>query len=94
MGTITYGRTSATISIRLRGRQSYQPFWRTQLVARPAAERSGYFLLRMPPNTASDHAASESSMKVPQTGGCQCGRLRYEITQAPCMIYTCHRTNC
>lgn len=22
-------------------------------------------------------------MKLPQTGGCQCGMLRYEITQAP-----------
>jgi hypothetical protein len=33
-------------------------------------------------------------MRVPQTGGCQCGRLRYEIAQAPHMIYTCHCTNC
>jgi len=22
-------------------------------------------------------------MRLPQTGGCQCGRLRYEITEAP-----------
>jgi hypothetical protein len=33
-------------------------------------------------------------MRLPQTGGCQCGRLRYEITQAPHMTYTCHCTNC
>jgi hypothetical protein len=33
-------------------------------------------------------------MRLPQVGGCQCGRLRYEITQAPPMIYTCHCTNC
>ena len=33
-------------------------------------------------------------MRLPQTGGCQCGSLRYEITQAPHMIYTCHCTDC
>jgi len=22
-------------------------------------------------------------MKLPQTGGCQCGKIRYEITQSP-----------
>ena len=33
-------------------------------------------------------------MKLPQTGGCHCGSLRYEITQAPYMICTCHCTNC
>jgi hypothetical protein len=33
-------------------------------------------------------------MKLPQTGGCQCGSLRYEITRAPQMVYTCHCTDC
>jgi hypothetical protein len=33
-------------------------------------------------------------MKLPQTGGCQCGALRYEITEAPQMVYTCHCTDC
>jgi hypothetical protein len=33
-------------------------------------------------------------MKLPQTGGCQCGALRYEITEAPRMVYTCHCTDC
>jgi hypothetical protein len=33
-------------------------------------------------------------MKLPQTGGCQCGRLRYEIAHSPYMIYTCHCANC
>jgi hypothetical protein len=33
-------------------------------------------------------------MRFPQTGGCRCGSLRYEITQAPYMIYTCHCTDC
>jgi hypothetical protein len=33
-------------------------------------------------------------MKLPQTGGCQCGALRYEITQAPQLVYTCHCTDC
>jgi hypothetical protein len=33
-------------------------------------------------------------MKLPQTGACQCGALRYEVTQAPHMIYACHCTDC
>ena len=33
-------------------------------------------------------------MKLPQTGGCQCGKLRYELTQAPTLVYTCHCTDC
>jgi hypothetical protein len=33
-------------------------------------------------------------MKLPQTGGCQCGALRYEITQAPQLVATCHCTDC
>ena len=33
-------------------------------------------------------------MKLPQTGGCQCGNIRYEITEAPQSVYTCHCTDC
>lgn len=33
-------------------------------------------------------------MKLPQTGGCICGAVRYEITQAPTRVYTCHCTDC
>ena len=33
-------------------------------------------------------------MQLPQTGGCQCGKLRYEITEAPKLVYTCHCTDC
>jgi hypothetical protein len=33
-------------------------------------------------------------MKFPQTGGCQCGALCYEITEVPRMVYTCHCTDC
>src|ERR1700716_61271 len=33
-------------------------------------------------------------MKLPQTGGCQCGAVRYEITEAPQLVYTCHCTDC
>jgi hypothetical protein len=31
---------------------------------------------------------------LPLTGGCQCGALRYQVTQPPLMIYNCHCTNC
>lgn len=33
-------------------------------------------------------------MKLPQTGGCQCGAIRYEIAAAPRLVYTCHCTEC
>jgi hypothetical protein len=33
-------------------------------------------------------------MNFPQTGGCQCGAIRYEITEAPQLIYTCHCLDC
>src|SRR5204863_2805666 len=34
------------------------------------------------------------AMTLPLTGGCQCGALRYDITAAPSMTYTCHCTDC
>jgi hypothetical protein len=33
-------------------------------------------------------------MKFPQSGGCLCGGLRYEITRPPIVTYTCHCTVC
>jgi hypothetical protein len=33
-------------------------------------------------------------MRLPQTGGCQCGALRYAISEAPQLVYTCHCTEC
>ena len=33
-------------------------------------------------------------MKLPLTGGCLCGALRYEISEAPLLTYTCHCTDC
>ena len=33
-------------------------------------------------------------MKLPQTGGCHCGAIRFEITEAPQLVYTCHCTDC
>jgi hypothetical protein len=33
-------------------------------------------------------------MKLPLTGGCQCGALRYEISEAPVATYLCHCTEC
>jgi hypothetical protein len=33
-------------------------------------------------------------MHLPQTGGCQCGKIRYEITEAPQLVYTCHCRDC
>lgn len=33
-------------------------------------------------------------MKLPLTGGCLCGALRYEVSEAPLMTYTCHCTDC
>jgi hypothetical protein len=33
-------------------------------------------------------------MKLPLTGGCQCGALRYEIRAEPLSVYVCHCTEC
>ena len=33
-------------------------------------------------------------MNLPQTGGCLCGKIRYEITEAPQLVYTCHCIAC
>src|SRR5260370_13817614 len=33
-------------------------------------------------------------MKLPQTGGCQGGKVRYEITEEPQSVYTCHCLDC
>ena len=33
-------------------------------------------------------------MRLPLTGGCLCGALRYEIGEAPLITYTCHCTDC
>ena len=33
-------------------------------------------------------------MELPQTGGCQCGQIRFVITEAPQLAYTCHCTDC
>ncbi|MGH7053718.1 MAG: GFA family protein [Stellaceae bacterium] len=33
-------------------------------------------------------------MRLPQTGGCLCGAIRYEMTEEPQLVYTCHCTDC
>ena len=33
-------------------------------------------------------------MKLPLTGGCQCGQLRYEVKAEPLSVYVCHCTEC
>jgi hypothetical protein len=33
-------------------------------------------------------------VKLPQTGGCQCGKVRYEIIEELHSVYTCHCMDC
>jgi hypothetical protein len=33
-------------------------------------------------------------LKLPLTGRCQCGKIRYEVTEAPQLVYTCHCIDC
>ena len=33
-------------------------------------------------------------MRLPLTGGCQCGKIRYAITGEPQLVYACHCTEC
>lgn len=35
-----------------------------------------------------------AKVSLPQSGGCQCGALRYELSAPPLMIYNCHCANC
>lgn len=34
------------------------------------------------------------SVKIPFTGGCVCGAVRYEVTAAPLMMFKCHCRDC
>lgn len=34
------------------------------------------------------------SVKVPFTGGCVCGAVRYEVSAAPVMMFKCHCRDC
>ena len=34
------------------------------------------------------------SVKIPFTGGCSCGAVRYECTEAPVMMFKCHCRDC
>jgi hypothetical protein len=33
-------------------------------------------------------------VKLPLSGGCLCGALRYEISEAPLLTYTCYCIDC
>ena len=33
-------------------------------------------------------------MKLPQTGGCLCGDIRYAVGEDPVTVYACHCTDC
>jgi hypothetical protein len=35
-----------------------------------------------------------NAMKIPFTGGCVCGEVRYECTAAPTMMFNCHCRDC
>ena len=34
------------------------------------------------------------TVSLPLTGQCQCGTIRYSVSEAPVMIYACHCTGC
>ena len=38
--------------------------------------------------------ATGDPIRLPLTGGCQCGAVRYAITSAPVAFYWCHCTEC
>ncbi len=35
-----------------------------------------------------------AKLSLPIAGGCQCGQLRYELTELPSTLYCCHCTEC
>ena len=62
-----------------------------EMVCPPAGE------VALPVATDRDYPAREvpmNNVKLPLSGGCQCGALRYEVSAAPLMIYACHCTTC
>lgn len=36
----------------------------------------------------------KKEMRLPLSGGCQCGQVRYEIRAAPSTVYLCHCSEC
>src|SRR5437868_9629295 len=46
------------------------------------------------PSDPARHSRRNIAMNLPQSGGCLCGKIRYEITEAPQLVYTCHCTDC
>src|SRR5258707_8112288 len=40
------------------------------------------------------HDGRHNRYETSADDGCLCDRIRYEITQEPRLIYTCHRTEC
>jgi len=36
----------------------------------------------------------KTQMNLPQTGGCLCRKIRYQITETLQLVYTCHCTAC
>ena len=43
---------------------------------------------------ARNHSPDAITMRLPLTGGCQCGGVRYEIKAEPLTLYVCHCTEC
>ena len=43
---------------------------------------------------STDVGVGDDLMQIPLTGGCQCGKLRYELSETPRMVYCCHWTSC
>ena len=46
------------------------------------------------PSDAVRHDREIIAMNPSRTGGCLCGEIRYEITEAPPLVYTCHCIDC
>jgi hypothetical protein len=56
--------------------------------------RVGAFARRDQESVRPLHDQEMIVMKLPQAGGCHCGKIRYEVTEAPQLVYTCHCTDC
>ncbi|MEZ5920382.1 MAG: GFA family protein [Parvularculaceae bacterium] len=41
-----------------------------------------------------NEVAMPEKLKLPLTGGCQCGALKYELSEPPLLSTACHCTNC
>lgn len=56
--------------------------------------RIGPILIHLGSGATAGTLMTRLSLQLPQTGGCQCGAVRYTLSGLPIVFYHCHCTQC